>query len=115
MVLERRGIDQFRISEHGAQVREHSHGGAQAEQAFFGTLVRRSVVEFGQADGAHQRCVGGQGFVERVLRKRRAGLMDGYAADQPFGQFKSVAELLGHGMQDLYSRTGHFDADSVAG
>ena len=88
---------------------------ADAEQAFFGALVRRGVVEFGQAHRAHQGRIGRQGLVERVLGQGSTGLMNGDAADQPFAQFERVPELLGHGMQDLYSRTGHFDADTVAG
>ena len=63
MVLERRGIDQLGIGPHGPQIREHVQRGAQTEQARFGTLVGRGVVEFRQAHRAHQRGVSGQRLV----------------------------------------------------
>ena len=59
VVFEWRRFDQLRISEHGTQIGEYSHGGAKSEQAFLGTLVRRGVIKFGQAHGAHQRGVRG--------------------------------------------------------
>ncbi len=80
-----------------------------------GPLLGRRVIEFGQADRAHQD---GVGFERQLLGfggKRRAGLMDGDAAQQPFANGQLMIPFFGHDAQYAHSFSGDFGADPVAG
>ena len=65
------------------------------EQAAFGPLFGRRVIEFGQADRAHQGGVGFSGEPRRFRRKRAAGFVNGDAAEQPFAQASAVLPFVG--------------------
>ena len=115
VILQRRGIHQRRPRAHRTQIREHVQHLAKAQQARFRTLAGRSRIELGQSHGAHQRGIGFGSKLLGFLGKRRAGLMNGYAAEQSLGQFQSVAEFLADGFQHFHRRGGHFRSNPVAG
>ena len=99
---------------HGAQVGEDAQRRAQRQQAAFGALFGRGVVELGQADRAEQRRVRRERQTQRGLRQRRAGEPDGGPADGRVGAVNAVAKPLRDGSQHAHGLCRDFGTDAVA-
>ena len=93
VVLERRRIDQRRVRSHRPQIGIDAQRLADAQQPFFGTLLRRRVVELRQSDRAHQRRVGFERQVDGFLRKRDPVLWMAMPPSKPSLQHELVTEL----------------------
>ena len=85
VILQRRRIDQRRIGAHRPQIREHVQHLAHAQQAFFGPLSGGALSNSGRPT-APISVASAQPELFGLLRQRRAGFMNGDAAEQAFGQ-----------------------------
>ena len=115
MVLERRGFEQRGVAANGTEVRVDTHGLADAEETTFRALFRRPVIEFREANRAHEDGVGFDTEFRGFFGERRTGLVDGDAAEEGFADLEIVAPFFGDGAQDTDGFPGDFGSDTVTG
>ena len=111
--LERRRVTKCGMQLDGPQVGVETELLADAQQALLGPDLGRWT-PLGTADGAQQHRVGCETGIERLLRKRIAGEVDGSAAERRGIHPEIVAELLRHAFQHAHALGSDFGADSVA-
>ena len=104
-----------RIRANRAQIRKHAQSLANSQQPFFGPLLGWCIIEFRETDSAHEGRVGGGGKFRRLVGEGGAGLMNGDAAEQPFGQIQRVIPLVRDMLQHAHSFAGNLGADAVTG
>ena len=112
---QRRVVAERGEGEAGAEVRVAAEHLADLQQAGFGALVRREVIELVVADGAEEDGVGVERDVDGLLGQRCAFGSDRDAADESFGEGEVVAAELGDGLEDVDGFAGDFGADAVSG
>ena len=115
VVLQRRRIQLRRVRAYRAQICIYAQSLANPEEALFRPLLGRCVIEFREADRAHQGRVGGGGEPRRFLRERGAGLVNGDAAEQPLRKIQSVIPFGRDVAQYAHCLAGYFGADAVTG
>ena len=113
--LEGRAGGEGLVGDGRAEVGKAAELFADAEEAGLGALRGRERVELVVADGSEEDGVGGEGEVEGGLREWRAGLGDGDAADEGFGEGEGMAAEFGDGTEDVDGFGGDLGADAVAG
>ena len=94
MVLQRRGIDQGLVACARAGGSHKPQRLADAEQAALRALFGRRIIEFREADSAHQSGVGFERQLSVSSGKRGAGLMNRDAAEQAFVERELVVRIL---------------------
>src|SRR5690606_39802610 len=77
--LERRSVSQLRIEDGWPQVAEQIEFGAELEQPFLRTDGAIQLVPLRAADGAEQDGIGRARLLQRLVRQRYAGRIDGGA------------------------------------
>src|ERR1019366_9218018 len=115
MILQRGRIEQVFVAADGPQVGVDAHSPANGEQAAFGALAGRGVIELGQTDCAHEDRVGFEREFFGFGGKGRAGFVDGDPAEQAFAQGQLMAPLFRDKAQDTYGFAGDFGTDPVTG
>ena len=104
-----------RIRAYRAQICIYAQSLANPEEAFFRPLLGWCIIEFGEADRAHQGGVGGSGEPRRFLRERGAGFVNGDAAEQPFRKIQCVIPFGRDVAQYAHRFAGHFGPDAITG
>src|SRR5262249_6971897 len=113
--FERRGRDERRLRDDGAEIGEELQLAAQPEEGLLGTDAALWVVPLRSADGTEQDGVAGFGELQALGGERGAVAVDSAAADEPVAEVEGEAELLGAGRQHRARLCGHLRADAVAG
>ena len=98
-------------AQRGAQVCEHRHLFAQAQEPRFGAFIPRRARPLRTANRAHQHGVCGLGGGDGFIGDRHARSVQACPAEGGFGH----GQIWPKGLGDALGLRGHFGADPVAG